>query len=141
VKPAVLVAVAALSPLLAAGQPPPPPGSRVDPAAVGMQQMRDSMHEIRNRMDRIRATEDPAKRQRLLDEHLTALERSARDLQRLPSQAPGPVDCPRDDAACLQARTKAEQEDLRQRMELIRTLIEQVREQLRELEEHDTKRH
>ena len=89
-----------------------------------MQQMESRMQAMRALMERIQNTEDPAERQRLMDEHAKSMQQGMMmmgDMMR--GQAQG-GQCAANDTACGMQRMQGQQDMMRQHMGMMQQMMQ-----------------
>jgi hypothetical protein len=96
-----------------------------------MQQMQERMAAMHARMARIRETDDPAERQRLMREHRESMRENMRMMGQMMSdesaQPRGPMsECPAGDAECRMERMEARQSMMAQRMQMMQQMMEHM---------------
>jgi hypothetical protein len=98
-----------------------------------MEQMQERMQEMHERMQRIHQTEDPAERQRLMQEHREAMRQNMGMMGRMmreepAQQRPRARACPPGDTECRLERMETRQETMREQMQMMHQMMEQMME-------------
>lgn len=144
----IVLAVCSLLPLAVVAQNAEPPAaeqhSEHEHAAASdeagghsMGAMHEHMQLMREQMTRIHAAEDPAERQRLMQEHMQSMQQY---MQMMGPMRPGPAGaarrCAEGDAACRMDQMRAENGMMRERMSMMEERLESMQELMQQMMDH-----
>ena len=113
-------------------KPPAPTQNQQPQMQAQMQQMEGRMAEMRALMERIQKTEDPAERQRLLDEHARSMQQGMMMMGQMmhgPGGGQGPQ-CAQNDTQCQMQRMQGQQQMMGQQMGMMQSMMEQMMGQM-----------
>ena len=132
-KQSLLVALALL-PIAALGQETPGAAEQTTPQT---QQMQSSMQAMHEEMARIHASQDPAERQRLLQEHMQSMHQGMMVMgQMMGPMGMGPrgptQQCGQADAQCQIGQMQRQQEAMGQRMMMMHQMMGQMMQHMTE---------
>jgi hypothetical protein len=113
------------------GQTPPAPQAQGQ--APQMAQMQAKMREMQALMERLHATQDPAERERLMDEHMKSMSEAMAMMDKMAGgrrmgQGGGPEmrQCPAGDATCRMDQMQSQQGMMGQRMDMMQMMMHQM---------------
>jgi hypothetical protein len=101
--------------------------------------MHEHMLTMRGQMARIRAAEDPAERQRLLEEHMQSMERHMQMMDRMPRQPGGErvaTRCAEGDMGCRMLQMQAQTASMRQSMRMMQDRMDSMQALMRQMLDH-----
>ena len=110
--------------------------------AAGREQSMAAMHghmeQMREQMARIRATEDPGERRRLMHEHMQSMQQHMQMMgsMRGEQQSGSASRCAEGDARCLMNEMRADNGMMRQRVRMMEDRLESMQELLQQMMEH-----
>ena len=136
-----LIAASSAAFAAAAQQPDAGPDSPATPPQsqqMQMQQMESRMEAMRTLMERIRNTEDPEERQRLLDEHAQSMQKGMMMMgEMMRGQGGGPVQggqCAQNDTQCRMQGMQGQQQMMGHHMGMMQMMMEQMMGQMMQRE-------
>ena len=101
-----------------------------------MQQMQSRMQSMHETMERIHATQDPAERQRLMQEHRQAMHEGMAMMSQMMGGPGGNAvsRCREDDAVCRMDRMQMQQGAMTERMETMQQMMQQMMDHMMQRE-------
>ena len=129
-----LLAIPLLLPVTLLAQAPAPAPEASTPAPTP-QDLQNRMQQMSEQMARIHSTQDPAERQRLMQEHMQSMNAGMMMMGQTmrggmgPGQAQG-QQCKSDDAACRLDKMQAQQDMMNGRMRMMQMMMQQMTEHM-----------
>jgi hypothetical protein len=113
----------------------PPPAPEANTTAPTPQDLQNRMQQMSEQMARIHGTQDPAERQRLMQEHMQSMNAGMMMMGQTMRGGMGPgraqgQQCKPDDAACRLDRMQAQQDMMSGRMGMMQMMMQQMTEHM-----------